>query len=149
MEEIQTIDCFEGKHAFLSNFFSHEISIFGKSYPSIEHAYQAAKATTEEDSELIHYAPTAAAARKCGRRIKVRDDWKSIKLSIMYALLRIKFSDPVLRDKLLDTDCAILIKGNWWGDIYWGVHKGVGENWLGRLLMMLRANLRKESSHAI
>jgi predicted NAD-dependent protein-ADP-ribosyltransferase YbiA (DUF1768 family) len=31
-----------------------------------------------------------------------------------------------------------LIEGNWWGDTYWGVCNGVGENHLGKLLMKIR-----------
>jgi predicted NAD-dependent protein-ADP-ribosyltransferase YbiA (DUF1768 family) len=40
--------------------------------------------------------------------------------------------------KLLDTGTQTLVEGNWWGDVFWGVCKGVGSNHLGKLLMKLR-----------
>jgi hypothetical protein len=41
--------------------------------------------------------------------------------------------------KLLATEYVELIEGNNWGDTFFGVCNGEGENWLGRLLMNLRA----------
>lgn len=42
------------------------------------------------------------------------------------------------------TDDAELVEGNTWGDRYWGVVDGVGENRLGKLLMERRAELRAQ-----
>ena len=53
-----------------------------------------------------------------------------------------KFSDPVLRDKLMATGNCQLIEGNTWGDRYWGVCDGVGQNHLGRLLMEIRDQIQ-------
>jgi hypothetical protein len=36
----------------------------------------------------------------------------------------------------------ILIEGNTWGDTFWGVCNGVGENNLGKTLMNVREILR-------
>ena len=44
--------------------------------------------------------------------------------------------------KLLDTGDAILIEGNDWGDRYWGVCDGVGQNKLGLILMGLRKKMK-------
>jgi len=60
----------------------------------------------------------------------------------MKSCLQEKFSDPLLRKKLLATGNATLIEGNTWGDTYWGVCKGKGQNKLGKLLMELRSELR-------
>ena len=49
-----------------------------------------------------------------------------------------KFSDKKLQKKLIDTGDAELIEGNWWGDKFWGVCEGEGENHLGKLLMEVR-----------
>jgi predicted NAD-dependent protein-ADP-ribosyltransferase YbiA (DUF1768 family) len=43
---------------------------------------------------------------------------------------------------LLETKDATLIEGNTWGDQYWGVCAGVGENHLGKLLMQIRSELQ-------
>ena len=37
---------------------------------------------------------------------------------------------------------AILVEGNSWGDEFWGVCEGRGENRLGCLLMDVRSDLR-------
>ena len=61
----------------------------------------------------------------------------------MYMALWEKFSDPYLREMLLDTGDEELIEGNWWGDQYWGVCNGVGKNRLGNILMLIRKNIRE------
>jgi predicted NAD-dependent protein-ADP-ribosyltransferase YbiA (DUF1768 family) len=59
----------------------------------------------------------------------------------METLLRQKFAHPELRAKLKETNDAELVEGNWWGDRFWGVCRGEGENHLGKLLMKIRAEL--------
>jgi predicted NAD-dependent protein-ADP-ribosyltransferase YbiA (DUF1768 family) len=61
----------------------------------------------------------------------------------MEEILRMKFADERLRDKLTSTAPVELVEGNWWGDTFWGVCKGVGENHLGRLLMKIRDEGRR------
>ncbi len=60
-------------------------------------------------------------------------------MDVMNAILFSKFSDIHLMEKLLATGDAELIEGNNWDDIFFGVCNGKGKNWLGRLLMNLRA----------
>ena len=60
-------------------------------------------------------------------------------------LLRSKFSDPELAEALLATGDAELVEGNTWGDPFWGVYKGKGENMLGRLLMEVRGEIRRRA----
>lgn len=45
---------------------------------------------------------------------------------------------PEMAERLKATGDAELIEGNYWGDVFWGTCDGVGENWLGRLLMAQR-----------
>ena len=45
---MRTIDSFDGDNRFLSNFWPVEIVHKGHRYATSEHAYQAAKAQTEE-----------------------------------------------------------------------------------------------------
>jgi ribA/ribD-fused uncharacterized protein len=76
------------------------------------------------------------------RNVEIRRDWDEVKLRIMEGLVRQKFSkDPVLRQRLLDTGDQDLVEGNTWGDTFWGVCRGQGSNWLGRILMDVRAEL--------
>jgi len=59
----------------------------------------------------------------------------------MWELLKQKFNDPVLKQKLLDTGDQELVEGNFWNDFTWGVCNGVGKNWLGKMLVELRKRL--------
>ena len=49
------INKFDGKYAFLSNFAESKISFEGLTYPTVEHAFQAAKTLDEE--ERLYIAP--------------------------------------------------------------------------------------------
>ena len=137
-----TIDSFCGEYRFLSNFWICQIDYNGQTYWSTEAAYQAAKCKNEETKSVFTTLPPGA-AKRFGNMILIRPDWDSIKLEVMRDLLYIKFmSHPDLRQRLLETGDAMLIEGNTWGDTYWGVCDGVGENNLGRLLMEVRASMR-------
>lgn len=138
------IDNFSGQFEFLSNFSDSPVKYEGIEYPTVEHAYQAAKSLDMEDRVHISECPTPGAAKKAGRKVKLRADWESVKDGVMLELLRQKFTDPDLKYQLLETRNAPLIEGNWWGDTYWGVCKGVGKNMLGQLLMQVRQELRNE-----
>ena len=45
---------------------------------------------------------------------------------------------------LLATGDAKIVEGNTWGDVFWGVCNGVGENHLGEILMKVRQDLFDE-----
>ena len=135
------INSFTGIYQWLSNFYPSEVDLDGIIYQSLEQAYQAAK-TTDHKERLKFLNITPAAAKKMGRKLKIRDDWESIKIDVMYKLLQSKFSNQSLREKLLATGDHELIEGNYWGDVYWGVCRGSGENNLGKLLMRIRNEFR-------
>jgi ribA/ribD-fused uncharacterized protein len=135
------IDKFEGTYRFLSNFWPSQVCLGVDIYPTIEHAYQAAKFTDPEIREKIRLAKDAKEAKRLGKRKGMRSDWDEIKLGIMDGLLRQKFEDPELAKMLLSTGSEELVEGNWWGDTFWGVCKGKGENHLGKLLMKIREEL--------
>ena len=140
------IDSFRNEYAFLSNYsaspFKDECGDF---YPTMEHYFQAQKATDLYDFELIRTAKTPGLAKKYGRQIKLTPDWESVKIDVMRKGLHFKFAIPELRNKLLATGDEELVEGNTWGDTYWGVCNGVGENHLGKLLMELREEIRKSN----
>lgn len=139
----EPITAFRGPHRFLSNFWPVTICYEGVSYPSVEHAYQAAKASSRADRMSISLLPTAGDAKRAGRRVAIRPDWEKIKHAVMLELLRAKFAHKTLRAQLLATGDTDLIEGNTWGDRHWGqCPLGTGENWLGRLLMRVRDELR-------
>lgn len=137
----EKIDSFDKEFGFLSNFSPAHVSFGGINFPTVEHAYQAAKTFNWEDRNMIAALPTAGKAKKAGSKVTMRCDWDLAKLSVMRELLKQKFSIPKLKEQLLMTEDLELVEGNWWGDTFWGVCKGAGENHLGKLLMELRTEL--------
>jgi ribA/ribD-fused uncharacterized protein len=139
------IKCFAGEYAFLSNFYRCDVTYEGRIYPSVEHAYQAAKTLDDSARDKIARAPTPGAAKYLGRFVELRCNWSAVRLLVMRDLLREKFACPELADKLTATGACELIEGNYWGDAFWGktdLGNGPGENWLGRLLMQVRSEKR-------
>ncbi len=133
---------FRGEFLFLSNFYRSQVSYGGRLYPTVEHAYQAAKTSNPDDRLAIALAATPGDAKKMGRYVTLRSDWESIKLEVMEALLREKFRDPKLREKLVATRPQPIVEDNTWGDVLWGVYEGKGKNHLGKLLMKIREEAR-------
>ena len=138
------INSFSGGYSFLSNFYPCKIEYDGVTYPTSEHAFQASKTHDIDERRAIARVSGAGRAKKMGRKLKLRNDWENVRIGIMGQILRIKFSDPDLRRRLLETDSEELIEGNTWGDQFWGVCDDVGENNLGKLLMKIRGEIRGE-----
>lgn len=138
------IDKFSGKYKFLCNFYRHPLEMNGKTYPTLEHAYQAVKSRDPVTQDSIRKCPTPLAAKRLGHHIRLREDWEESKVDVMEILLRTKFQDPDLQKRLLDTYPHTLIEGNWWGDTFWGMKNGKGQNHLGNLLMKIRGELRED-----
>jgi ribA/ribD-fused uncharacterized protein len=161
------IDSFQGQYRFLSNFYPAPVEFQGLEYPTNEHAYQASKCLNQRFRHFIASEEdlSAAGAKRLGRALSTgklvrvdknwveRDDWFSVNLDIMFVLNFEKFRrHDDLRELLLETGEAELIEGNHWGDVFWGVCNGVGENHLGKILMKVRDGLRflwKASSDVI
>lgn len=140
------IEKFVGEFYFLSNFSSAIIYIDGEKYTSAEHAYQAAKAQSPQSKQLIREAKTPGLAKKLGYSVQLPDDWDAKKVDIMTNIIRKKFENPFLRPLLLATGSAELIEGNTWGDRFWGVCKGTGQNHLGKILMEIRQEIQLEEA---
>jgi len=137
------ISLFNGKYRFLSNFYPCTIEFEGITYPSTEHAYQAAKTTNDIIRKRMSHLHSPGEAKREGNKVTLRPDWEAVKDNIMLTLLRIKFKIPELKTKLIDTGEEELIEGNYWGDRYWGVCGGTGKNMLGKLLMQVRNEINK------
>lgn len=134
-----TINKFEGEHRFLSNFWPAPVALDMVIYPSVEHAYQAAKFPHHRREPFR--CGSAGTAKRMGRCPGVRADWDTVKIEVMRALVKQKFAWPDLRSKLLATGTRHIEEGNTWGDVFWGTCKGQGRNELGRILMSVRADL--------
>lgn len=144
-----SIDSFTGDHAFLSNFFAARIDYEGVYYATSEHAYQATKTMFRTWRTKIAQAPTPHLAKKLGRKVPLRHDWPMVKVPVMRAVVRAKFTQhPELGKMLSATGDVQLIEGNTWNDAFWGCIRDQagdwkGQNWLGRILMEVREELRK------
>lgn len=138
---------FNGEFRFLSNFEPSWITMADRiTYPSVEHAFQAAKTTNLEARWLIAALRSPGAAKRAGRAVVLRADWEEVKGPVMIACLRAKFGQhPDLAQKLLATGDRELVEANTWGDRVWGVdyRTGAGENRLGIALMIVRSELRR------
>jgi hypothetical protein len=135
------IDNFYGKYRFLSNFYPCEIEYEGLIFHSVEAAYQASKCNDiDERRQFCDLSPVEA--KKRGRKVPLPLLFNKQKDVIMLVLVRQKFErSSELRDLLISTGDALLIEGNTWGDTYWGVCNGVGQNKLGYILMQVRDEL--------
>ena len=117
----------------------------GLEYSSTEHAYQAAKTLDAAERRRIRESQKPGEAKKLGQNVTMRPDWEKMKVEVMRDLVRQKFSNhKELKDKLLATGDAYIEETNSWGDIYWGVCKKKGQNWLGKILMEVRNDFREK-----
>jgi len=140
--KIELIDSFSGEYRFLSNFYPSTIYIDGICYPTVEHAFQAAKTRDEFERRRIAIARTPAKAKSLGRKVRLRKDWESVKVAVMKRCVELKVeSHADLVELLLATGTAKLIEGNTWNDTFWGVCGGRGKNQLGKILMRVRTKL--------
>ena len=136
---------FSGEHRWLSNFWPAPVIMDGEEYPSVENAYQAAKVLPSVRKVFTTCAP--GVAKKMGQPPNFRAPkwWHDRKVDIMRGLIAQKFAPGTeLGEKLLATGVVNIEEGNSWGDTFWGVCEGHGENHLGKLIMEQRDALRRQ-----
>lgn len=143
---------FKDKYSFLSNFWYVEVEFEGLKYKSVEHAFQASKSIHPEARLKIQSCKTAGDSKRSSKFLTLRKDWELIKESIMFDLLKQKFSKSPLKEMLLETEDEVLIEGNYWHDNFWGSCKCdkcmfQGKNVLGKLLMKVREELKNENKN--
>jgi ribA/ribD-fused uncharacterized protein len=133
------------QYGYLNNFYPSKIFIYGKYYPTVEHAYQAQKTFSYEDRELIRKASTPKQARDLGQKVFMIYNWDDLKYDVMYDCILAKFTQyPDLREKLLSTNNEDIVENSpidsWWGC----GSDGTGSNYLGKILMRIRNLLRED-----
>jgi ribA/ribD-fused uncharacterized protein len=137
------IPFYTDSHYVFDNFSAFAVQWRENLWPTVEHAYQAAKFRNVEIIAKIHRAPSAHDAKKIAHELgiveQVREDWKEIKVPVMRELIRCKADQhPFAMKKLLSTKGYILVEDSP-EDSFWG--RGPdwnGENWLGKLWMEYR-----------
>lgn len=133
---------FFGQFRFLSNFWILENGIWFEelTYPSVEHAYQAAKWPVSQRAMFVNV--TAGVAKKMGGEYPALNikKWNKNKVELMRSLVYQKFEKNLkLRKMLMAMEGYTLDERNSWGDKFWGTNEqGEGENHLGQILMNVR-----------
>jgi len=144
------IASFSGTNRFLSNFYPSKIKDGDITYESVEHYFQANKTFDMEKRKEVAKCSTPGKAKRKGRNLILRKDWESVKDSVMLCGVILKFTNsPELKDKLIATGSHRLVEGNTWGDTYWGVCNGVGENMLGKILMLIRYTIKENEFEVV
>ncbi len=146
LHDSKNIKGFFGEYSFLSNFFKCPNGIYFNNivFPSTENAYQSFKFSEKYAKAFAQL--TATQSKELAKMIKDKDksgynddDWRKKKKDIMFGLVFQKFTNDLdFKKKLIDTKDKYLEESNSWGDQYWGVCNGVGENNLGKILMRVR-----------
>jgi len=133
----------EPPYGYLNNFDLHPISIYGDSWQTVEHAYQAQKCLDTDEYIEILDAKTPRIARNMGQKVNIRSDWDKIKYDIMFECVFAKFTQHKdLQNLLLSTGEEEIIEDSPI-DYYWGCGKdGSGKNMLGKILMQVRAIIK-------
>ena len=136
-------------YSFLSNFYilTNPIVYGWMVAPTSEHFFCAMKTTYINLREWILQATTPGQAKRRGRDVVLRPDWKTgFDKTAMHLALILKFSaDEYIRSRLIATENKLLIEGNWWHDNYWGDCGCIrcstiqGQNNLGILLTQVRS----------
>ena len=124
-----------GKYKALTNSYPSMIVVEGISYPTLEHAFQAAKLTDTETKVLISKAKLPDVSSLVGEGF-TRPNWKEIQWATMYQLMKLKFeSNPTLASLLQDTGDRRLVFEN-------RNLRAVRRDKLGTILMKVRGELR-------
>ena len=131
----------------LSSFAEYPFELDDSKWLTVEHYFQSMKYDDPWKREKIRQSATAKIARKLGRskKYKIRDDWSSIKQTIMTRATYIKFkTHDELSEILLNTAPKKIIENNQY-DYYWGCGRDRrGFNYYGKILMAVRDKISKE-----
>lgn len=135
------IPYYETSYFVFSNFSPHAVLYKNVLYPTVEHAYHAAKFDNEQIKTEIKNAGSPLEAFELGKKYKPqrRDNWDEVKVSILQEIIteKVKQHEEV-KEALLATGTEEIIEDNPHDD-FWGNGKnGKGQNQTGKILMRIR-----------
>lgn len=130
-------------------FSAFTIEYKGRTWMTLEHAYQAARFIDEVIIEKIYRAPSPYMAKEIARQEKYNKDvlvssWEDKKLQVMRELIHLKVEQHLyVKEKLLESKGLVIVEDSP-TDAYWGR----GEDWkginnLGKLWMEERDGLNE------
>jgi len=135
------ITSFTNNYDFLSNSFNNPITYKGLTYTCAGSAYWSQRVKDEKAKIKYTRLNHNKARAKALQAIPI-DNWEQNRMNIMKDILKVKFSDPVLKKALLDTKDAKLLNNTSYNDQYWGIYYEKGQNRLGKLLEEIRSELK-------
>ena len=101
---------FNGYFAFLRTDHTSQVYYEGEFYPSVAHAFEAAKSSDATERRRIRKAPTHKEMLQLAKLIRQPTGWLTRKLPVMEQLLRDKYRrEPELRERLAQTGNRSLI----------------------------------------
>jgi ribA/ribD-fused uncharacterized protein len=108
-----------------------------------EQAYMYYKSTDKSYQKAIRRATNPYDAKRLGRQVDLRPHWDDMKYEIMYNVVLAKFSQNSELEAILLSTGTLPIHENckdpWWGG---GPKFPSGKDWLGKILMRVRAELQ-------
>ena len=164
LDTAERVRFYEHDFYILSNFAAFRLIWRGLSFDTSEAAYHWERFATGQGgqspvfgsmanriADQIRFAPSAHEAFKLAQENKSlqRKDWDQIKVKVMSDILYAKAAQhEYVRRKLLATGDRELVEDSWRDDFWgWGESEK-GQNWLGKLWMGVRSQLRAELSAA-
>jgi predicted NAD-dependent protein-ADP-ribosyltransferase YbiA (DUF1768 family) len=76
------VKAFSGNLGFLSNFARVDIILDDMWFPTVEHAYQAAKTDDMEARRRIQKLEKPGQAKREGRKVRMREDWTGLPIGV-------------------------------------------------------------------
>lgn len=131
---------------FLNNDFYTITEYNNMQFPTAENAFQASKYAKKNTAKQFQHINPRQAALKGNNQIPNTPNWFNNSETIMYDILKSKFSNPDLKEQLIATYPEEIVHVNGYHDTEWGICTCThccrnGENKLGKLLMKLRDEL--------
>ena len=144
-KKLLRIDQFTGYFEFLHNNYLTPVYYEEMLYPSVTHAYHAARSSDDTTRKAIVNAESFHVVAKIARRIEDPPNWSMKRLKIMEQLVRDKFRrSKELQEKLKATERRELIMSyeeETPGNLFWGMIREKGQNQLGRILTKVREDI--------
>jgi ribA/ribD-fused uncharacterized protein len=136
---------FRKQYDYLGNMYIIPVCYRGIQFEASEIAYVYSKCANKEQAHQIAILGDPYEAKKLGKSVQLIENWNKRKVKIMHEIVYAKFSqNPMIASKLAALEGDI-VEENTWGDTFWGVCNGTGDNYLGQILMQVRKTLKTEN----
>jgi ribA/ribD-fused uncharacterized protein len=140
----QPVNIVEDIYAYLSPFSAHQINIWGETFATVEHAYQAHRFKDSPEREAVKNAKSPLQAWLKAQEFKknpeVFIDRSRVELAeIVEELFKVKHAQHEEIRKILEMTKGRGILKIFGKDSYWGTGEdGTGENMMGKIWMKIR-----------